>query len=267
MSDDSQNPPAPDTPPSPGGAVPPPPPPSSGGAVPPPPSPPEFSAAPSASADRPLDIAAALTYGWQGFKSNVGPLILIALVILAVQVVFSGLVWILDAGFFLRFLINLASFVLSVVISMALIRAALMIVDGRTPELDKLVSGDGLLSYAVAALITTVLVVIGTVLCILPGLVIGYLLMFFGYAIVDNVSGPTGGAPQSDPVAALRTSFDITSANVGSLVLLLLVSVGLNMIGALLCGLGLLVTLPVTGIALAYAWRWFTQGHTATQPA
>jgi uncharacterized membrane protein len=65
----------------------------------------------------------------------------------------------------------------------------------------------------------------------------------------------------------MRASFEVVSGNVGQLLLLAIVCLVLNLVGALLCGVGLLVTLPMTAIAIAYAWRFFTGGMIAPQGA
>jgi uncharacterized membrane protein len=65
----------------------------------------------------------------------------------------------------------------------------------------------------------------------------------------------------------MRASYEITSKNVGSLIVLVILCILLNIAGALLCGIGLLVSMPVTAIAFAYAWRYYSHGHIAAQPA
>jgi uncharacterized membrane protein len=251
-------------PPPPGGSYPPPPP---GGSYPPPP--PGAYPTPGAGAPAPtsLDVGSALTYGWNGLKNNVGSIAVIALVIVAINFVLNGLTWIAGDNGFLRFVVSVVSFFVSLVVALGLIRAALEIVDGRRPEIGDLLSTDGIGVYLVASLLVAVLVTLGLVLCIIPGLIIGFLLQFYGYAIVDRRVDATSAAPQSDPIGALRASFQITSSNVGSLLALSIVNLVLNIIGAALCGIGLLVTLPVTAIAIAYAWRQLTGGPIAPQPA
>ena len=64
----------------------------------------------------------------------------------------------------------------------------------------------------------------------------------------------------------MRASYEITSNNVGSLIVLAILCILLNIAGFLLCGIGLLVTIPVTAIAIAYAWRYFSHGVIAPQP-
>ena len=64
----------------------------------------------------------------------------------------------------------------------------------------------------------------------------------------------------------MRASFQVTSKNIGDLILLALLAIVANLVGALLCGIGLLVSLPVTAIAVAYAWRYFSGGVIAPQP-
>ncbi len=208
----------------------------------------------------------ALAYGWSGFKNNIGPLALIALVVLLANIVANWLQWGTD-GVLLSFVMNLASTFISLVISLGLIRAALAILDGHTPEIGDLLSTKDLVPYIVASLLVTLLVGVGLVLCIVPGLIAGFLLQFYGYAIVDRRIGASTVAPQSDPIGAMRASFEITSSNVGSLIVLAILSILLNLVGILLCGVGLLVTLPVTAIAIAYAWRFFTRGPIAPQNA
>lgn len=163
----------------------------------------------------------------------------------------------------LNVLLNLISWLVSLIIGLGLIRAALAILDGRKPEVGDLLSTDRLLPYVIASILFTIATVVGFVLCIVPGFVVIYLFWFFGYAIVDSPEQP--GAPATDPVAALRTSYSITSANVGSLLLLAISCIALNLLGTLLCLVGLLVSIPVTALAAAYAWRVLTGGLVASQ--
>jgi uncharacterized membrane protein len=88
----------------------------------------------------------------------------------------------------------------------------------------------------------------------LATLVLGFFVQFFGYAILDENVGAIDG---------IRRSFDVVKTGFGELLLLWLAAVGINIVGALLCGVGLLVTLPVTAIAWAFAWRRLTGGPIA----
>jgi uncharacterized membrane protein len=157
-----------------------------------------------------------------------------------------------------------SSFV-SLIISLGLIRAALVILDGQRPEIGDLLSTKDIVPYIVASLLVTMVVFVGLLLCLIPGLIAGFLLQFYGYAIVDRKVDAYQVAPQSDPIGAMRASYEIVSKNVGSLLLLAILSIMLNIAGALVCGIGLLVSLPVTAIAIAYAWRVLSGGVVAPQ--
>ena len=191
---------------------------------------------------------------------------MIAVVVVALNIVTNFVSWVWQDSTVMQFVISLASAFISLVIGLGLIRAALIILDGRSPEVSDLLSTKDLVPYILASLLTGVIVVFGLVLCIIPGLIAGFLLQFFGYAIVDRRSDTGTGAPSSDPIGAMRTSYEIASKNVGNLLVLALLCLVLNLVGALLCGLGLIVSLPVTAIAIAYAWRHFTGGIIAPQP-
>ena len=269
----------PPPPPPPGGEpgnIPPPPPPPAGGPgdIPPPPPPPPYGAAASGApvASRRFSAGEAISYGWDAFKANAGPLVVTILVILLVNTLLS---WLGPNSTVLGDNLVLAPFEIlvaiawsalqifvSLVLGLGVIRVALAVLDGRTPYVNDLVSTRGLLPYTIASLLFAVIVTVGLILCIIPGLIAGFLLQFYGFAILDDRSGG-----EADPIAALRRSFQITSSNVGGLILLALACLGINFIGAMLCGLGLLVSIPVSWIAIAYAWRFFTNGAIAPQNA
>ncbi len=214
----------------------------------------------------PFSATDAIGYGWKGFTANIGPLALIGLVL----IVASGLSNWLSRGFdnwLLSITGSVLSFFISLVIGLGLIRAALAILDGGRPSVEQLVSTKDIGPYFIASLLVALVVTVGLLLCIIPGLIAGFLLQFYGYAIIDRKSDSVTTAPQSTPTGAIRASFEVVAANVGPLILLAVLSFLLNVAGALLCGVGLLVTVPVTAIAIAYAWRYFSGGRIAAPSA
>jgi hypothetical protein len=193
----------------------------------------------------------AISYGFEGFKRNAGLFILAILAIAAVNALVN---WLRPDGFFGGLAWNLVSAAVSIAIGMAVVRAGLAVVDGRRVEVADLLRTDDLVGYIVAWLLVSVIVGVGFVLLIVPGLIAAFLLAFTSFAVLDR---------HEDPIGALKTSYRLTSGNVGEVLVLFLVLIALNFIGALLCGLGLFVTLPLSVIATAYAWRWFTNGPIA----
>jgi hypothetical protein len=249
-------------PPPPGygaGSIPPPPPGDGQGTFPPPPggTPPGYS--PGVATPR-FSAGEAISYGWDAFKANAGPLVLLIVLILVTNTLLGWLAP--DRSTVLMIGWSALQLFVSLVLGLGVIRVALAVLDGRTPYVNDLVSTRGLLPYTIATLLFSVIVTIGLILCIIPGLIAGFLLQFYSFAILDDRS--TSGA---DPIAALRRSYEVTSANVGGLILLALACIGINFIGAMLCGLGLLVSIPVSWVAIAYAWRFFTRGPIAPQTA
>ncbi len=214
----------------------------------------------------PFSATDALGYGWKGFTANIGPLVVIGLV-LALASLLSN--W-LSQGFdswLLTITGSVLSFFISLVIGLGLIRAALAILDGGRPSVEQLVSTKDIGPYILASLLVALIVTVGLFLCVIPGLIAGFLLQFYGYAIIDKKVDSVTTAPQSTPTGAIRASFEVVAANVGPLILLAVLCFLLNLAGAILCGIGLLVTLPVTAIAVAYAWRYFSGGRIAAPTA
>jgi uncharacterized membrane protein len=98
----------------------------------------------------------------------------------------------------------------------------------------------------IASLIVGVLAGIGSALCFIPGLIVGFLLMFTIVALLDrNLS----------PVDAIKASFETTTNNLGPAVLAWLVAVAIGLVGALVCLVGLIVAVPVEMLFIVYTYR------------
>jgi uncharacterized membrane protein len=65
------------------------------------------------------------------------------------------------------------------------------------------------------------------------------------------------------PVDSIKASFDVSKANFGQVLLTWLVIVATAVVGVLLCGVGLLVAIPVVALIEVYAWRRLTGGQVA----
>ena len=227
---------------------------------PPPPPPPPGDGPPNYGAPEPapgganLDPMEAIGYGWKGLTKYLGPLVLIALIVVAISIAMNVVGWWMDSVL-LQFLWNIVTIGVSLIVAMGLIRAALAVVDGRTPEVGMLFHTDNFVPYLVASILVGLSVGLGLIFCIIPGVILAFLFAFYGYAIVDG--------RVDDGIEAMKTSWKLVSSNVGQLLLLFILVFLINIGGALLCGIGLLFTYPLTAIAIAFAWRRLSGGSIA----
>ena len=231
----SQVPPPPPPPPPPPGSMPPP----------PPPPPPGFGGSGPVGGGE-FRVGDAVSYGWNATVKNIGPMLVITIVILLVQAVLRFV----GAGFHNNLLAaawNIMLFVVGLVLAMGLIRAALRVTDGGRPDVNQLTQTDDFLPYLLVAIITGVLIGIGLLLCIVPGIIVAVFVGFAGYVVIDQ--------HETDPIAAVKRSFEIVKPKFGPIIGLLFLLALINIVGALLCGVGLLFTYPMTAVTLAYTYR------------
>ncbi|MGZ8178103.1 hypothetical protein ACXVUM_09235 [Williamsia sp. SKLECPSW1] len=246
-------PPPPGSYPPPPGSYPPPPQYGQGsGGFPPPMPPPSTQMAPQ------LSVGAALSYGWSKFSGNVGSWLLIAFLSLLVNVVInlafrgfdtSDLTTTTSA---LSIVGSLVSFVVGVLFQAAYIRGALDECDGRKPGLGAFFRFSNLGAIFGLVIVVGLMVGIGFVLLIIPGIALLYLTW---YALTFAIDRNDGFG------AALSNTFRLTTQNFGQLFPLALVCALLNVVGLILCLVGLLVSIPVTLIAGTYAYRVLTGGY------
>lgn len=215
---------------------------------------------------QPFTVGEAFNYGWLKFQRNLGTIILAALGYIAVMVV-VGLVWSLILGAvgfgvgamgddaavagFTGMLISTA--LLSVVVVLlyyvmqaGIIRGALQITYGRPLEVKTMFQFDNIGRVIVSSLLVAVLTAVGFALCYVPGLIVGFFAQFTLFFVVDK---------GQSAVDAIKSSFQLVNRNLGTVLVLYLGVLVAGAIGGALCGIGLLVAVPVSIIAQAYAYR------------
>ena len=209
-----------------------------------------------------LSVGACVRFGWETFKRR--PLILIAAFIIVYAepslvgaVVASVLEGILDAVgvppwnqgpvMILALLAAVAAWALALLGAFTLYLRAHDNIDGVT--FADIWNPGPFWRFLGAEVLLIVLLVVGSLLFVLPGIIAA---VGFGFAPLLTIDRGLG------PIEALKTSWRITGGYKGTLFLLLLALTGLNLLGGLALGIGLVVSIPVGLLALVHAYRTLT---------
>jgi len=192
-----------------------------------------------------IDIGGAFRAGWQGFVANIGPMIVVAIIIWVVTAAVNWLAT--DTTGIIRFLASLVAFFLGQLVAIVWISLALAIIDGRPINSDTLLpDGTTLIYYIIASFLFSVMVFVGLLLLIIPGLILAVIFGLYGWALVDK---------GLDPIASLRESSRLTAGNRGRLFLFVVAVIGLNILGLLALIIGVLITSAVSLIAAGHVYR------------
>jgi len=204
-----------------------------------------------------FDIGESLRFGWETFKSNVGFLILIVLIFWVVEGIFSIPTY-ATRNPVPVFIFNVIGFLISVFIAIATIKISLRFLAGGPGDFTDLYSGyDYFLSMLIGQILYGLLVLAGLILLIVPGIYWALKYQFYMYLIVDKDVGA---------VDAIKRSGQITQGEKGHLLLFWLAVIGINLLGAIACGIGLLITIPLTFLAHAHIYRRLEYAAEASQP-
>ncbi|AYJ51914.1 hypothetical protein D8W71_16370 [Rhodococcus sp. P1Y] len=205
-----------------------------------------------------LSVGDALSFGWNKFKNNagvwIGIVVIAAVIQIVVNLIFSGS---RDSGTDLSAVFGIWAIIGAVVsaivgylVNAALIRGALHEVDGNKPSIGSFFQFANVAAIVLASVIVGILVFVGLVLLVIPGIALAFLTWWTLQFVIDR---------NEDALTAIKSSFRAISSNAGQLFVLALALVGINILGAIPCGLGLLVTIPITVIASTYAYRIVTR--------
>ncbi len=147
----------------------------------------------------------------------------------------------------LSFLFSFSGFVLSMLLALGQLKIVLKLAYGEEASFKDLFSCTHLLlRYIGASLLYGVIVAVGLFLFIVPGVLWALKFFFYSYFIVDEEAGIIG---------SFKKSAALTKGSRWNLLFLFLVIGGINMLGAFLFGVGLLVTTPLSYLIAAFTYR------------
>lgn len=205
-----------------------------------------------------FSISEALQYGWHTTTANFWYLVGLAVLMVLVSWLPSFVVE--RGGDSLGFvgpIIILAAWVLQLGMSIGLIAVVLKIIDGAVPPMSELFNHFNLFfRYFGASLLYSLIVFLGLILFIVPGIIWSLKYSLFAYYIVDRNVGV---------MESLHLSGVATRDAKGTLFLLFLASALVNLVGVLALGIGLLVTMPMTMLAYAWVYRKLSSGVAALE--
>ena len=267
-------------PPPPPGQVPPPagqvPPPAGGYQTPPP----GGYGTPPTPGQQPWDLGSTLSWAWAKFQPNMGPMIIamlgVVLPIIVIEVIGFFIVGALTSsahydcnydsnGFatscgyeggtsfivssLLFLIVGFLAFLYFQIVGAGFIRASLGVTEGRPFAVSDVFKFDKIGPVVVTGLIVAALTLVGFVLCYLPGIIIAFLLQYSLFFLVDK---------NLAPMDAIKASFNMVKDNLGTTILWYIVGGLVGGIGAVICGIGLLFTLPIYMLGTAYTYKKLT---------
>jgi uncharacterized membrane protein len=227
-------------------------------------------------------VGEAFSWAWNKFAKNAVPLIVATLayglIIIAIQALTNALSAAVDpgdstnymsdggfefsytidspAGIIVAFIGWLISLVVAAAVQSAYLGGMLDIADGREVSIGSFFRPRNIGGVVIAGLIVGVITTVGFLLCVIPGLIASIMLMFTVVSLIDR---------DIAPLEAVKTSFNISKAHFGSVFLAWLVMVATVFVGALVCGVGLLVAAPIATLIMVYTYRVLTGGQVAAK--
>jgi hypothetical protein len=149
-------------------------------------------------------------------------------------------------------IVGLVFWGLQLLISIGVIKIALKFVKGSTGKVGDLFSGVScIINYFIGSLLYGLIVVVGLVLLIVPGIIFAIKFQFYQYIIVEKNTGP---------IDALKQSWHMTDGETLNLILLGLLLFGINILGMLALGIGLFATIPTSLLATAWVYKKLSTG-------
>jgi hypothetical protein len=186
--------------------------------------------------------------GWRLFKARAGVFVVSMILLFLSGIVFKVVLLLLHrSGFAIWLMLLLAWLLVCSGMIVGLHVMALKSVDGGVPRVDDLFGSLALgPAYLLALALYCVAVGLGFALLIVPGIYLAIRYCLFAQIITDKSAGA---------LAALRNAAVLARGNWLQLGALFLIALLLNMVGAAILGFGLVISFPVSLLAIAGFYR------------
>jgi uncharacterized membrane protein len=194
-----------------------------------------------------FSVGESIRFGWETFTKRPWFFVGVTLLIMLASGITSTVIGMFGENGALAALGIVVNIALSTLIGMGVTAFYLKAHEApESVESRELWHPNGFWRYLAATLLTGTLVVLGLILLVVPGIILMLMCLFVAYIVIDRGLGP---------IEAIKESRRITKGSRWNLLGLLLATIGINLLGILCLLVGLLVTIPVTSLAIVHAYR------------
>ncbi len=197
----------------------------------------------------------AIKFGWRRTIDNLGFFIVYLIILFAIEFFFSFFIEIFDEAKFysLSILFNLGSFVVTIVSSIFAVKIGLRLYDNEKIGTYDFLAFDisTFFKFLLAYILFTIMVIVGFILLIVPGIYLAMKYQFFQFLIIDK---------NMDVIDSFKESGKITDGSKWNLFFLALLFVLIVIAGFLALLVGIFVAIPVIMVAWAYVYKKLSSG-------
>jgi uncharacterized membrane protein len=188
----------------------------------------------------------AVSYGFELAKKNLIFFILLFVIVMLITAVMTGLRIATIKEPLAAFVIWIAQTVLDLIVGMGLIYISLKFLDKKKPTYKDLFYYKPIVNYFLTSVLTGLIVLVGFILLIVPGIVFAVRLKFAVYLVIDK---------NLDPVEAIKTSWRMTKGSAWNLFFFGIILGLINLLGFICLIIGLFITVPLTMLATTLVYR------------
>lgn len=189
-----------------------------------------------------FSIGEAVGFGWEKTKSNLG-LFIPALIIYGIVSYFPS-IFIDDISVYL--VLSLVCTILGLALYLGILKIALSLYDGKDTGLGDMFSTFPLLiKFIFATIIVYIIVIIGYILLIIPGIYLTIRLMFYPFFILEG----------NRAIESIEKSWGLTKGKVLDLFIFGLVLIGIVILGFIALMVGSFIAIPISILGLTFVYR------------
>ncbi len=222
---------------------------------------------------RPADVGKAISWAFDTFKANATAFVALAAVVTVIQLVqqlgtrplqnilvdctnpetpgqLNACTAAIGISAIVAIFIAVVFSLLAFIAQIGVERAAIRTTQGVTPSFSEMFTTQYLGRYILFVIVFAVLFVVGLALCILPGLIVMFLLQLGPYYVLDKGYGV---------VEAIKASVNAVTKNLGPAIIMTVVNALVLLLGGLFWGILTLITLPFASLFTAHMYRQFNK--------
>lgn len=184
--------------------------------------------------------------GWEILKKEYKLIYSLVVAYFVYQIIQSIITSFFENGV-VAIIISLSFTIITLFLQIGFIKIILKLVDNKKAKFQELWAyPQYLIRFTGASISYFLAVIIGLIFFVIPGIYIAIRLQFYSYILLDK---------DTKAMDSLRESWKLTHDNVINLTLFMLLIIGFNLLGLLLFGVGLLLTIPITFFAVTILYR------------